>query len=136
MRVRLIARKKEKLIAINSNVLFCIKQDLIVNGVKSGHSFNRTKKIPMPSSVLFAVKKSCSYQGKLLIFFNSCKNQLKGYRKREWMKVESWNLHWRLVVSEWIFYILFLFSFQSHLPFRRYLIPRIMLSHLAWQQIL
>ena len=49
--------KKRKLIATNSNVLFCIKQDSMVNGVKSGHSFNHAKKIPMPSSVLFAVKK-------------------------------------------------------------------------------
>ena len=40
-------------------------------------------------------KKSCSHQVKLLIFFLFCKNYLKGYPKREWMKVESWNLLWR-----------------------------------------
>ena len=49
--------KKKKLIATNSNVLFYIKQDSVVNGVKSGHSFNHAKRILMPSSVLFAVKK-------------------------------------------------------------------------------
>ena len=51
-------KKKRKLIAINSKVLFCIKQDSIVNGVKSGHSFNHTKNILMPSSLLFAVTKT------------------------------------------------------------------------------
>ena len=50
-------RKKRKVIAINSKVLFCIKQDSIVNGAKSGHSFNHAKKILMPSFVLFAVKR-------------------------------------------------------------------------------
>ena len=50
-------RKKRKVIAINSKVLFCIKQDSIVNGAKNGHSFNHAKKILMPSFVLFAVKR-------------------------------------------------------------------------------
>ena len=50
-------KKKRKLIAINSKVLFCIKQDSIVNGVKSSHPLNYAKKILMPSSVLFAVKR-------------------------------------------------------------------------------
>ena len=50
-------KKIRKLIAINSKVLFYIKQDSIVNGVKSGHSLNYAKKILMLSSVLFAVKR-------------------------------------------------------------------------------
>ena len=54
-------KKKRKLIAINSKVLFCIKQDSIVNGVKSGHSLNHAKKILMLFSVLFAVKRKTVY---------------------------------------------------------------------------
>ena len=50
-------KKKKKLIAINSNVLLCINQDSIVNGVKSGNSLKHAKKILIPSSVLFAVKR-------------------------------------------------------------------------------
>ena len=45
--------QKRKLVVINSNVLFCIKQNSIVSGVKSVHSCNHAKKILMPSSVLF-----------------------------------------------------------------------------------
>ena len=44
--------KKRKLIAINSKVPSCIKQDSIMNDVKSSHSFNHAEKILMPSSVL------------------------------------------------------------------------------------
>ena len=66
--MRVMPRKKSKLIAINSKVLFCIKQDSIVTGVKNGYSFNHTKNIPMTSSVMFGVK-SCSHKGELLIFF-------------------------------------------------------------------
>ena len=55
--MRVTARKKRKLIAINSKVPFCVKQDSIVNGVSGGHLLSHAKKILMPSSVLFAVKR-------------------------------------------------------------------------------
>ena len=61
IQMRVIARKKIKLITINSKVLFCRKQDSIVKDAKSVHSLNHAKKIPNSSSVLFAAKKKAVY---------------------------------------------------------------------------
>ena len=126
--MRAIVRKKIKLIAINPKVLFCRKQDLIVNGVKGAHSFNYAKKIPCLLLYSFQWKERLFKSRKSLFFFFSVARTI--------LKVipngNEWNLKAGISSEENLFlnryFMLFSFSFQSHLPSWTNLIPTILLS--------
>ena len=108
----MIARAKIKLIAINLKVLFCRKQDSIVNGIKSGYSFNNAKKILMPSSVLFAVKRKAFHIKKNFWFFSLLQEPFE--RLSQMGMNESWKLESPLKISYfWVDVLYDIFIFLS-----------------------
>ena len=97
--------------------------------------FNYAKKIPCLLLYSFQWKERLFKSRKSLFFFSVARTILKVIPNGN-----EWNLKAGISSEENLFlnryFILFSFSFQSHLPLWTKLIPTILLSHLAWRKIL